>query len=61
MNRKLTGIFSVLALSAMSFAQAPATDDWMDGINTPRAILEGCLGSSGIVRQDISMTTRNSF
>jgi len=43
------------------FAQAPATDDWMDGINTPRAILEGCLGSSGIVRQDISMTTRNSF
>jgi len=23
-------------------AQSPSTDDWMDGINTPKAILEGC-------------------
>ena len=25
------------------FAQAPATDDWMDGVNTVQAILAGCL------------------
>ena len=28
-------------------AQTPATDDWMDGINTVQAILEGC----GVLRK----------